>query len=110
MDFHAESVDEKEALGFYLDGRVAAVAGTHTHVQTADERILPKGTGYITDIGMSGPVDSVIGVRIDICVRRGLTQMPIRWSRPRGEASISGALFTIDRETKRCLSVERIQA
>ncbi len=110
VDFHAESVDEKEALGFYLDGRVAAVAGTHTHVQTADERILPKGTGYITDIGMSGPVDSVIGVRIDICVRRGLTQMPIKMESAEGEASISGALFTIDGETKRCLSVERIQA
>ena len=110
VDFHAESVEEKEALGFYLDGRIAAVAGTHTHVQTADERILPKGTGYITDIGMSGPVDSVIGVRIDICVRRGLTQMPIKMESAEGEASISGALFTIDGETKRCLSVERIQA
>jgi 2',3'-cyclic-nucleotide 2'-phosphodiesterase len=110
VDFHAESVEEKEALGFYLDGRVAAVAGTHTHVQTADERILPKGTGYITDIGMSGPLDSVIGVKIDICVRRGLTQMPIKMEPADGEAFISGVLFTVDLETRRCLAVERIRA
>jgi metallophosphoesterase (TIGR00282 family) len=110
VDFHAESVEEKEALGFYLDGRVAAVAGTHTHVQTADERVLPKGTGYITDIGMSGPVDSVIGVKIDICVRRGLTQMPIKMESAEGDASISGVLFAIDAETGRCLSVERVLA
>lgn len=110
VDFHAESVEEKEALGFYLDGRVAAVAGTHTHVQTADERILPKGTGYITDIGMSGPVDSVIGVKAEICVRRGLTQMPIKMESAEGDASICGALFTIDTESGRCLAVERVQA
>ncbi|MGA2547477.1 MAG: TIGR00282 family metallophosphoesterase [Rectinemataceae bacterium] len=110
VDFHAESVEEKEALGFYLDGRVAAMAGTHTHVQTADERILPKGTGYITDIGMSGPLDSVIGVKVDICVRRGLTQMPIKMESAEGDAFISGVLFTIDPETRRCLSVERIRA
>jgi hypothetical protein len=110
VDFHAESVEEKEALGFYLDGRVAAVAGTHTHVQTADERILPKGTGYITDIGMSGPIESVIGVKVEICVRRGLTQMPIKMESAEGDASILGALFTIDKETRRCVAVERIQA
>jgi hypothetical protein len=110
VDFHAESVEEKEALGFYLDGRVAAVAGTHTHVQTADERILPKGTGYLTDIGMSGPVDSVIGVKIDICVRRGLTQIPIKMESAEGDAFISAVLFTIDSETRRCIKVERIKA
>jgi metallophosphoesterase (TIGR00282 family) len=110
VDFHAESVEEKEALGFYLDGRISALAGTHTHVQTADERILPKGTGYITDIGMSGPADSVIGVKSEICVRRGLTQMPIKMESAEGEAYISGVLFTIDPESRRCLSVERIRA
>jgi hypothetical protein len=110
VDFHAESVEEKEALGFYLDGRVSAVAGTHTHVQTADERILPKGTGYISDIGMSGPVESVIGVKVEICVRRGLTQMPIKMETAEGDASISGALFVIDEGTRRCLSVERVKA
>jgi 2',3'-cyclic-nucleotide 2'-phosphodiesterase len=110
VDFHAESVEEKEALAFYLDGRVAAVAGTHTHVQTADERLLPKGTGYITDIGMSGPLDSVIGVKVDICVRRGLTQMPIKMESADGDSFISGVLFSIDADTRRCLSVERIRA
>jgi 2',3'-cyclic-nucleotide 2'-phosphodiesterase len=110
VDFHAESVEEKEALGFYLDGRASAVAGTHTHVQTADERILPKGTGYITDIGMSGPVDSVIGVKAEICLRRGLTQMPIKMESAEGEASILGALFTIDADTRKCLAVERVRA
>lgn len=110
VDFHAESVEEKEALAFYLDGRVAALAGTHTHVQTADERILPKGSGYITDLGMSGPVDSVIGVKADICVRRSLTQMPIKMESAEGEASILGALFTIDEATRACVAVERIRA
>lgn len=110
VDFHAESVEEKEALGFYLDGRVAALAGTHTHVQTMDERILPMGTGYITDIGMSGPEDSVIGVKVDICIRRGLTQMPIKMESAEGDASIRGALFSIDPQTKRCVSIERIMA
>lgn len=110
VDFHAESVEEKEALAFYLDGRISALAGTHTHVQTADERILPKGTGYITDIGMSGPVESVIGVKVEICVRRGLTQMPIKMESADGDASISGILFSIDAETGRCLEVERVQA
>lgn len=110
VDFHAESVEEKESLAFYLDGRVAAVAGTHTHVQTADERIFPKGTGYITDLGMSGPVDSVIGVKAEICLRRGLTQMPIKMESAEGDASILGALFTINSSNGRCQSVERIKA
>jgi hypothetical protein len=110
VDFHAESVEEKEALALYLDGRVAAVAGTHTHVQTADERILPKGTGYITDLGMSGPIDSVIGVKAEICLRRGLSQMPIKMESAEGEASILGALFTVDLENRRCLAVERVRA
>ena len=110
VDFHAESVEEKEALAFYLDGRIAALAGTHTHVQTADERILPQGTGYITDIGMTGPEDSVIGVKAEICIRRGLTQMPIKMESAEGPASISGVVFEIDVESRRCLKVERIKA
>ncbi len=110
VDFHAESVEEKEALGFHLDGRVAALAGTHTHVQTADERILPKGTGYITDLGMSGPDDSVIGVKVDICLRRGLSQMPIKMESAEGPASIRGALFEIDSGTRRCVAVSRVMA
>lgn len=110
VDFHAEAVEEKESLAFYLDGRVQAVAGTHTHVQTADERVLPQGTGYITDIGMTGPDDSVIGVKTEICIRRGLTQMPIKMESAEGTASISGVLFSIDTETRRCVAVERIRA
>jgi metallophosphoesterase (TIGR00282 family) len=110
VDFHAESVEEKEALAFYLDGRASAVAGTHTHVQTADERILPKGTGYITDLGMTGPDDSVIGVKAEICVRRGLTQMPIKMESAEGPASISAVAFEIERESGRCLGIERVRA
>jgi hypothetical protein len=108
VDVHAESNEEKEALGLYLDGRVSALAGTHTHVQTADERVLPKGTGYITDLGMTGPDDSVIGVKGEICLKRSLTQMPIKMETAEGSASIHGALFTIDAATGTCLSVERV--
>lgn len=107
VDFHAESFSEKEALSLYLDGRVAAFAGTHTHVQTADERILPRGTGYIGDLGMSGPVDSVIGVKIDGCLRRNLSQMPIKMEVAEGDSVISGALFDID-DAGRCTRIERI--
>ena len=110
VDFHAESVEEKEALAYYLDGRVAAFAGSHTHVQTADERILPGGTGYITDMGMTGPDDSVIGVNAEICVRRSLSQMPIKMTAAEGPASISGVLFTIEAETGACAAVERIRS
>ena len=109
VDFHAESSEEKEALAWYLDGRVSVVAGTHTHVQTADERILPRGTGYITDLGMTGPVDSVIGVQPDICLRRSITQMPLRMEVAATPSRIAGALFDIDTATGRCLVVRRIQ-
>ncbi len=109
VDFHAESNEEKEALGLYLDGRVAAVAGTHTHVQTADERILPKGTGYLTDLGMTGPDNSVIGVKSAICIKRSLTQIPIKMEPAEGQATIHGALFTIDCATGKCIAIERIR-
>ena len=107
VDFHAESFAEKEALALYLDGRVAAFAGTHTHVQTADERILPGGTGYIGDLGMSGPVDSIIGVQVESCIRRNLSQMPIRMETATGDACLSGALFTLGLDG-RCSAVERV--
>lgn len=110
VDIHAESNEEKEALGFWLDGKVSAVAGTHTHVQTADERILPQGTGYLTDLGMTGPTDSVIGVKTEICLRRSLTQMPIKMETAEGPAAIHGALFEIDGTTRKCLRVERVLA
>lgn len=107
VDFHAESFAEKEALGLYLDGRASAFAGTHTHVQTADERILPKGTGYIGDLGMTGPVDSIIGVRVDSCLQRNLSQMPIKMEVAEGPSRVSGALFEIA-EDGRCTKVTRI--
>lgn len=107
VDFHAESPEEKEALAWHLDGKASVVAGTHTHVQTADERILPKGTGYLTDLGMTGPIDSVIGVKSEICVRRCISQIPFKMETAEGEASLSGAVFGIDPRTRRCLSIER---
>ncbi len=108
IDFHAESTEEKEALALHLDGEVAAIVGTHTHVQTADERILPKGTGYITDIGMTGPEPSVIGVKTEIAVRRSLTQMPIKMETSEEPAGIHGVLFTIDIASRKTTGVRRI--
>ncbi|MBP5792234.1 MAG: TIGR00282 family metallophosphoesterase [Spirochaetaceae bacterium] len=107
VDFHAESNDEKEALALFLDGKAAAVCGTHTHVQTADERILPKGTAYITDLGMSGVADSVIGSDAEIVVKRNLTQVLYKMENAAGEAVIQGALISI--EDKTVTKIERIQ-
>lgn len=108
VDFHAEDTMEKEALAWYLDGKVSAVVGTHTHIQTADERILPKGTAYITDIGMTGPVDSVIGTKTDISIRRSLTQLPLKMEVAEGESAIKGVLLTIDADSAKALSIERV--
>jgi metallophosphoesterase (TIGR00282 family) len=108
VDFHAESFAEKQALGLYLDGRIAALAGTHTHVQTMDERVLRGGTGYISDLGMCGPVDSIIGVRIDSCLKRNLTHMPIKMESAEGHSMINGALFELGQDG-RCLSIERVR-
>ncbi|PKL08596.1 MAG: TIGR00282 family metallophosphoesterase [Spirochaetae bacterium HGW-Spirochaetae-7] len=108
VDFHAESFAEKEALSLYLDGRVSVFAGTHTHVQTADERILPKGTGYIGDLGMSGPVDSIIGVKVDGCLKRNISQMPIKMEVAEGQSTICGAIFTIGSDG-RCVEVRRVR-
>jgi calcineurin-like phosphoesterase len=107
VDFHAESTEEKEALGFYLDGRASVVAGTHTHVQTADERTLPKGTGYITDLGMTGPKDSVIGMDTKICLDRVRTQILYRMECAKGSASIQGMAAEIDGETGKAVSIQR---
>lgn len=109
IDFHAESTEEKESLAFHLDGEAAVIAGTHTHVQTSDERILPGGTGYITDLGMSGPADSVIGVKTEICVRRSLTQMPLKMESAEGDAGIQGALFEVDSRSRKTRSIVRIR-
>ena len=107
-DFHAEATGEKRALGFYLDGRVSAVFGTHTHVQTADEQILPGGTGYITDLGMTGPVQSVLGVKPPIIISKLKTGMPERFDVADGECMLNGCLFTVDRATGKTEAVERI--
>jgi len=109
VDFHAEATSEKIAMGWFLDGRVSAVIGTHTHVQTADERILPLGTGYITDIGMTGPSDSVIGMRKESVIRRFLTQIPQRFEVAKGRVEVQGVRIRIDASTKRCVAIERIR-
>ena len=105
---HAEATSEKVALGWYLDGRVSAVFGTHTHVQTADETILPKGTGYITELGMCGPYRSVIGREIEQDLKMFITQMPMRLEVAREDARISGALFEVDPQTGKTLSLRRV--
>ncbi len=108
VDFHAEATSEKMAMGYYLDGRVSAVLGTHTHVQTADERILPKGTAYITDAGMTGPHDSIIGVRIEQSLQRIIKQMPTRFSPAEGQTKLSGVLVELNDSTGKALSIERV--
>lgn len=109
VDVHAEATSEKNALGWYLDGRVSAVIGSHTHVQTADERILPQGTAYLTDAGMCGPRDSVIGVKREQVIRRFLTQMPGRFEVADGPVLVQGAIVDIDEHTGRARSIRRVQ-
>lgn len=109
VDFHAESTEEKEALGLYLDGDVSVVFGTHTHVQTADERILPNGTAYITDVGAAAPSASVIGFDSGISVKRSLTQIPIRNVVAETPATIHGIVVDIDTESGKAISITRIQ-
>ena len=109
VDFHAEATSEKKAMGFYLDGKVSAVAGTHTHVQTADECILPSGTGFITDLGMTGPLESVLGVVPSIVIDKFKYNMPARFDWKRGKCELDACLFEIDDSTGKCLSVNRIR-
>ena len=108
LDFHAEATGEKRAMGFYLDGRISAMFGTHTHVQTADEQILPKGTGYITDLGMTGPVQSVLGVTPALAIEKMKTNLPVRFENPDGECKMEGCIFEIDNKTGKTVSVERV--
>lgn len=108
VDFHAEATAEKRALGFYLDGRAAAVVGTHTHVQTADEQILPHGTAYITDLGMTGPVQSVLGVTPALAIEKMRTNLPVRFQNPDGDCLMQGMLAEIDKKTGKALRVERV--
>jgi 2',3'-cyclic-nucleotide 2'-phosphodiesterase len=109
VDMHAEATSESVAMGWYLDGRVSAVVGTHRHVQTADERVLPGGTAYITDLGMTGPIDSVSGVDKDLILQRFLTQMPVRFEPAKGPAALHGVVITVDPETGRASDIVRIR-
>ena len=108
VDFHAEATSEKLAMGYYLDGQVSAVWGTHTHVPTADERILPRGTGYLTDLGMTGPVESVLGIQPEQSVEMFLGGLPGRFRVAEGPCKMQGAVFSLDSETGLCVHVERI--
>jgi 2',3'-cyclic-nucleotide 2'-phosphodiesterase len=108
VDFHAEATSEKVAMGWYLDGRVTAVLGTHTHVPTADERILPNGTAFQTDVGMSGPYDSIIGVEKDLVLHKFLTGMPGKFEAAKGNPKMCGALVTCDPATGRASAIQRI--
>lgn len=108
VDFHAEATSEKIALGWYLDGRVTAIVGTHTHVPTADEAILPKGSAYITDLGMSGPYDSVIGMDKQAVIRKFLSQIPARFEVAKGDPRLSCVLIEADEAEGRALSIQRI--
>lgn len=108
VDMHAEATAEKKALACYLDGRISAMFGTHTHVQTADEQILPGGTGFITDVGMTGPVHSVIGVSIDAAIEKMKTKMPVRLNYAEGPCMLNAVVFSIDEKSGKTIAVERI--
>ena len=108
VDFHAQATSEKLAMAYYLDGRVSALWGTHTHVPTADERVFPKGTGYITDLGMTGAVESVLGIRPEQSVESFLGGLPGRYRPAEGPCKAQGALFTLESSTGLCTAVERV--
>ncbi|MFT3917291.1 MAG: TIGR00282 family metallophosphoesterase [Anaeromyxobacteraceae bacterium] len=109
VDVHCEASSEKNALGHFFDGRVSAVVGTHTHIQTADERVLPGGTAYITDVGMCGPWDSVIGVKKELVLDRFLTQRPVGFEPARRDVHLQGAIIEIDEKTGKARSIRRVQ-
>lgn len=108
VDFHAEATGEKRAMGFYADGKVTGLFGTHTHVQTADDCLLPHSTGYITDVGMTGAIDSVLGVKPEISIHRFVTKMPTRFDLAKGPCHMDCILFTADEKSGLCAGVERL--
>lgn len=108
LDFHAEATAEKQAMGYFVDGDITAMFGTHTHVQTADEKILEKGTGYITDIGMTGPKNSVLGMDRDAALKRFLTALPEKYKIADGETMLNGCIFKLDDNTNKVIQIERI--
>ncbi|RBP36843.1 TIGR00282 family metallophosphoesterase [Garciella nitratireducens] len=107
LDFHAEATAEKIAMGWFVDGKVSLMYGTHTHVQTADEKILPKGTGYITDVGMTGPYYSVLGVNKDIILKKFITQQPVRHELAKGPVQLNGLIVDIDEKSGKSIYIER---
>ena len=109
VDFHAEATSEKRALGFYLDGKVSCFFGTHTHIQTSDEQILPNNTGYITDIGMTGVIDSVLGVDKNIIIQKMKDKLPVKFYGATGDCELNGCIFEVDKTTGFTTSVERIK-
>ncbi len=109
VDFHAEATSEKRALGFMLDGAVSAVFGTHTHVQTSDCQVLPEGTGYITDLGMTGPLNSVLGVKPEIIINKFKDKLPARFEPAAGECVLEGCIFTVDDKTGICREAKSIR-
>jgi metallophosphoesterase (TIGR00282 family) len=109
VDMHCEATSESQAMGWYLDGRVSAVVGTHRHVQTADERVLPGGTAYITDLGMTGPTEGVIGVDRDLILQRFLSQMPARFEPAKGPAALHGVVIVVDPDTGRASDIRRLR-
>lgn len=109
VDFHAEATSEKQAMGWYLDGKISAIVGTHTHIQTSDERILPKGTAYITDVGMTGPYDSVLGVEKEAVIRKFVTGLPVRFEIPETNRTVlSGVVIQVNDDTGKANSIKRI--
>ncbi|MFG6115044.1 TIGR00282 family metallophosphoesterase [Halobacillus sp. MO56] len=109
LDFHAETTSEKQAMGWYVDGRVSINVGTHTHVQTADERILPGGTGYITDVGMTGPYDGILGMDREAVIKRFLTNLPVRFEVPKqGRKQLSAVLADVEESTGKARKIQRI--
>ena len=109
VDMHAEATSEKQAMGWFLDGRVSAVIGTHTHVQTADEQVLPKGTAYITDVGMTGPKNSILGMDPESILRRFITRMPVKFEVTGGPVLLSAVVVDVEEETGRARSIFRVQ-
>ena len=108
VDFHAEATGEKKALGYYVDGRVSAFVGTHTHIPTADEQILPEGTAYITDVGMCGPEKSVLGVEPDIAIKKFKSNLPVRFESAKSEIALNGVIICIDEKTGKASAIERV--
>lgn len=108
VDFHGEATSEKQAMGWFLDGRATAVVGTHTHVQTADNRVLPKGTAYITDVGMTGPYDGILGMDRDIIINRFLTNLPARFEVASGREQLNGVIVTVDEKNGLAKKIDKI--